>query len=160
MRLAALGLAVALLTACGELQGGTLAGGRPSASSAPTATPTPDIALRLMDRVRNMTAVVRRVDRIAAAQEKWGDILTRSGSQIPGANPNEEVWVVAVVGDVAPSFGLARASSGAYQCAAFVFDGQENEKSSAYGALSDCARYFSDSLVPPSAPVACPREAR
>src|SRR5438067_4604194 len=148
--------ALMLLVGCGQPQSNALSEGR--ASPSPAATPTPDVALRLMDRVRNMTGVVRRVDRIAAAQEKWGDILTRSGSQIPGANPNEDVWVVAVVGDVAPSFGLARASSGAYQCAAFVFDGQENGKSSAYGALSDCARYFSDSLVPPSAPVACPRE--
>jgi hypothetical protein len=105
-----------------------------------------------------MSAVVHRVDRIAAAQEKWGDILTRSGSQIPGADPNQDVWVVAVVGDVAPGFGLARASSGAYQCATFVFDGQENVKSSAYGALSGCARYFSDPLVPPPAAVACPPE--
>jgi len=105
-----------------------------------------------------MSGIVHRVDRIAAAQEKWGDILTRSGSQIPGADPNEDVWVVAVVGDVAPGFGLARASSGAYECATFVFDGQENVKSSAYGALSGCARYFTDSLVPPSAPVTCPPE--
>jgi hypothetical protein len=107
-----------------------------------------------------MSAVVGRVDRIAAAQEKWGDILTRSGSQIqiPGANPNEDVWVVAVVGDVAPTLGLGRASSEGYQCATFVFDDQGNGKSSTYGALSACARYFTDSLVPAPAPVACPPE--
>src|SRR6266576_892277 len=137
--------ALLLSAACGELQSGALAGGR--ATPTPAITPTPDVALRLMDRVRNMSAVVGRVDRIAAAQEKWGDILTRSGSQIqiPGANPNEDVWVVAVVGDVAPTLGLGRASSGAYQCATFVFDAQENGKSSTYGALSACARYFTDS---------------
>jgi hypothetical protein len=148
--------ALILLTACGEVQSGALSPGQ--ASPSPAATPTPDVALRLMDRVRNMRAVVHRVDRIAAAQEKWGDILTRSGSHIPGADPNEDVWVIAVVGDVAPSFGLERAVAGAYQCATFVFDEQENGKSSAYGALSSCARYFTDSLVPPPAPVACPQE--
>jgi len=103
-----------------------------------------------------MTGFVRHVDRIAAAQEKWGDILTRSSSQIPGANPGEDVWVVAVVGEVAPSFG--RGGPEAYDCATFVFDGQENVKSSAYSALSGCARYFTDSLVPAPAPVTCPPE--
>src|SRR5439155_5382431 len=151
MRLAALVAALLLLTACGDPQSGALAGGRDSASPPSATTPTPDIALRLMDRVRNMTALVRRVDRIAAAQEKWGDILTRSGSQIPGVNPGEDAWLVAVVGEVAPSFG--RGGPEAYDCATFVFDGQENVKSSAYSALSGCARYFTDSLVPALAPV-------
>ena len=153
MRLA-LVVVLLLLTACGERQAGALSGGRPSPS--PTATPTPDIALRLMDRVRNMTAVVRRVDHIAAAQQKWGDILSASGSQIPGADPNETVWVVAVVGEVYPSFG--RGDTGASPCGTFVFDNAGNVKSSSASPLSGCAPYFSDSLVPASAPVACPPE--
>jgi hypothetical protein len=111
-----------------------------------------------MDRVRNMTAVVRRVDRIAAAQEKWGDILSRSATQIPGSDPNEVVWVIAVVGDVGPSSLRGGPGPSGYGCATFVFDGQGNGKSSAYSALSGCALYFTDSLVPPSAPVACPPE--
>ena len=112
-----------------------------------------------MDRVRNMSAVVHRVDRIAAAQEKWGDVLSRNAQYVGGADPNENVWVVAVVGDVAPAFGRGGIGTiGGYQCAIFVFDGQENGKSSSMSALSGCARYFSDSLVPPSATVACPSE--
>jgi hypothetical protein len=146
--------ALILLTACGAREAGALSGGR--ASPAPTATATPDVALRLMERVRNMTAVVRRVDRIVAAQEKWGDTLSRSGMQLTGADPNEAVWVVAVVGDVSP--GAARGRSDEYQCVTFVFDGQGNGKSSAYSSLSGCAQYFSDSLVPPAAAVACPPE--
>jgi hypothetical protein len=137
VRLAALVVAVVLAAACGEPEFGALAGDRGSSPPVATATPTPDIALRLMDRVRNMTAVVRQVDRIAAVQE--GDL-----------------WVVAVIGDVAP--GFVRGRSGEYQCATFVFDGQGNGKSSVYSSLSGCARYFSDSLVPPAAAVACPAE--
>lgn len=111
-----------------------------------------------MDRVRKMTAVVQRVDRIAAAQEKWGDILTGSGSQIqiPGADPNETVWVIAVVGEIYPSFG--RGGIGGYPCGTFVFENAGNVKSSSASSLSGCARYFTDSLVPPSAPVVCPPE--
>jgi hypothetical protein len=146
--------AVILFSACGDREAGPLSGGR--ASPAPTATPTPDVALRLMDRVRNMSGIVHRVDRIAATQEKWGDILTRSGSQIPGADPNESVWVVAVVGEVYPSFG--RGDTGGYPCGTFVFDVTGNVKSSGASSLSGCARYFSDPLVPPPAPVACPSE--
>jgi hypothetical protein len=103
-----------------------------------------------------MSALVHRVDRIAAAQEKWGDILTRSGSQIPGADATEDVWVIAVVGDVSPSF--ARGGISEYQCATFAYDGQGNSKGGNYSSLSGCARYFSDSLVPLAAPVACPPE--
>jgi hypothetical protein len=66
------------------------------------------------------------------------------------------MWVVAVVGEVSPSFGRGVASG--YGCAVFAFDRQENIKSSAYSPLSGCARYFSDSLVPAPAPVACPPE--
>jgi hypothetical protein len=154
MRIAAVVIAATLLIACGEQSGGSLSGGR--TSPGPTATPTPDIALRLMERVTKMTAVVRRVDRIVAAQDKWGDILSRSVMQLAGADPNEAVWVIAVVGDVSP--GAARGRSDEYQCVTFVFDGQGNGKSSTYSSLSGCAPYFPDSLVPPGAAVACPPE--
>src|SRR5438046_6478725 len=91
--------ALMLLVGCGQPQSNALSEGR--ASPSPAATPTPDVALRLMDRVRNMTGFVRRVDRIGAAQEKWGDILKRSGSKIPGASTGEDVWGGADVGAVA-----------------------------------------------------------
>jgi hypothetical protein len=146
-----LALALLLCTACGELQSDALSGGHGSPS--PSATPTPDVALRLMDRVRNMTAIVRRVDRIAAAQEKWGDILSRSGAQLAGADPSEDVWVIAVVGEVYPAFGPA--DIGPASCGTFVFDLAGNAKSSSAASLSACAFYFPDSLVPPSAPVVC-----
>src|ERR1700694_1066278 len=102
MRFAALGLALALLTACGELQSGALSGGRPSPSPAATATETPAVAARLIEQVRSMTAFVRRVDRIAATRAKWGDILARSGTQQTGADPSEDIWVIAVVGEIYP----------------------------------------------------------
>src|SRR5438045_8584116 len=90
MRLASLGLAVALLTACGELQGGALSGGRSSPSPAATATATPAIAARLMEQVKSMTGLIRRVDRITATRVQWGEILARGGRQQPGADPNED----------------------------------------------------------------------
>jgi hypothetical protein len=148
-----LAIAVLFLTACGEVGGGALAGGRPSPT--PVATSTPDVALRLMDRVRNMTGVVRKIDRIAAKQEKWGDVGAWNAITIPDMDPNGLVWVIAVVGDFSPSAGNA---GWGYQCATFVYDSQERARSSTYSALSGCARYFTDSLVPPSAPVVCPPE--
>jgi hypothetical protein len=108
-----------------------------------------------MDRVRNMTAVVGKIDRIAATQEKWGDVGAGNGTTIPDMDPNGLVWVIAVVGNVSPSL---RNGGWGYQCATFVYDSQERGRSSTYSALSGCARYFTDSLVPPSAPVVCPPE--
>jgi hypothetical protein len=156
MRLAALGLAVALLTACGELQGGALSGGRPSPSPAATATETPAVAARLMERVKGMTALVRRVDRIAATRAKWGDILARNGSQQTGADPNEDMWVIAVVGEIYPSFGVMATGPGA--CGTFFYDLAGNVKGSGVSSLSGCAPYFTESLVPNAAPVSCGAE--
>lgn len=156
MRLAALSLVLALLTACGELQSGALSGGRSSPTPAVTATETPAVAARLMEQVRNMTGLVRRVDRIAATRAKWGDILARSGTQQTGADPNEDVWVIAVVGEIYPSFGIMETGSGA--CGTFFYDLAGNVKGSGVSSLAGCAPYFSDSLVPASAPVACPPE--
>jgi hypothetical protein len=156
MRLAALGLAVALLSACGELQGGTLSGGRSSPSPSATATETPAVAARLMEQVKSMTGLIRRVDRISATRVKWGDILARSGSQQTGADPNEDVWVIAVVGEIYSSFGVMATGAGA--CGTFFYDLAGNVKGSGVSSLSGCAPYFTESLVPPSAPVACPPE--
>ena len=158
MRLAAFGLAVALLTACGELQGGALSGGRSSPSPAATATETPAVAARLMEQVKSMTGVVRRVDRITATRVKWGDILARSGSQQTGADPNEDIWVIAVVGEIYSSsvFGVMATGPGA--CGTFFYDLAGNVKGSGVSSLAGCAPYFSDSLVPASVPVACPPE--
>ena len=156
MRLASLGLAVALLTACGELQGGALSGGRSSPSPAATATETPAIAARLMEQVKSMTGLIRRVDRITATRVKWGEILARSGSQQTGADPNEDIWVIAVVGEVYPSFGVMATGPGA--CGTFFYDLAGNVKGSGVSSLSGCAPYFTESLVPASAPVVCPPE--
>jgi hypothetical protein len=152
----AFAVALLLLTACGELQSGALSAGRPSPSPAETATETPAIATRLMEQVKSMTALVRRVDRITAVRAKWGDILARSGTQQSGIDPNEDVWVVAVVGEIYPSFGVM--DMGAGQCGTFFYDASGSVKGSGVSSLAGCAPYFSDSLVPPSAPVACPPE--
>jgi hypothetical protein len=156
VRLAALGLALGLLTACGELQSEALSGGRSSPSPAATATETPAVAARLMEQVKSMTALVRRVDRIAATRVKWGDILARSGSQQTGADPNEDIWVIAVVGEIYPLFGVMATGPGA--CGTFFYDLAGNVKGSGVSSLAGCAPYFTESLVPPSAPVACPPE--
>jgi len=153
VRFAALALVVAALTSCGELQSGTLSGGRSSPTPAVTATVTPAIAARLMEQVKRLTGLVRRVDRITAVQAKWGDILARSGSQQTGADPNEDVWVVAVVGEIYPSFGVMDMGPGA--CGTFFYDLAGNAKGSGVSSLAACAPYFSDSLVPPSAPITC-----
>jgi len=153
VRLAVLGFALALLTACGELEGDALSGGRSSPTPAATATATPAIAVRLMDQVKGMTAIVRRADRIAAVRAKWGDVLARSGVQGGTGDPNEDVWIVAVVGEIYPSFGVME--MGSSPCGTFVFDLAGNVKSSGASSLSGCARYFPESLVPPSAPVVC-----
>jgi hypothetical protein len=109
-----------------------------------------------MDQVKSLTALVRRVDRLSAVRAKWGDILARSGTQQSGADPNEDVWVVAVVGEIYPSFGVIDTGPGA--CGTFFYDLAGNVKGSGVSSLAGCAPYFSDSLVPPSAPVACPPE--
>jgi hypothetical protein len=156
VRFAGLAFVVAVLTACGDLQSGALSGGRSSPTPAATATETPAIAARLMEQVKGMTAVVRRVDRITAVQAKWGDILAQSGSQQSGADPNEDIWVVAVVGEIYPSFGVMEMGPGG--CGTFFYDLSGKVKGSGVSSLSGCAPYFSDSLVPPSAPIACPPE--
>jgi hypothetical protein len=139
VRVAALAIALLALGACGQVGSGALSGDvrtTPVATAVPT--PTPDIALRLMDRVRNMTAEVRRVDRISAVQAKWGDVL-KGIQMFPAQDPNEDVWVIAVVGDVAPGFG--RGGFPEYQCVTYVYDSQGNPRSHTASALSGCAPY-------------------
>jgi hypothetical protein len=154
VRVVALAFAALTLAACGQVEGGALSTSTPVATAASTATPA--VALRLMDQVRNMTALVRRIDRITAVQAKWGDILGRSGTQQPGADPNEDVWVIAVIGEIYPSFGLIDIGGGA--CGTFFYDASGNAKGSGVSSLAGCAPYFTGSLVPPSAAVRCPPE--
>jgi hypothetical protein len=116
----------------------------------------PAVAARLVDQVKGMTALVRRVDRITAVRAKWGDILARSGTQQTGADPNEDIWVIAVVGEIYPSFGVMDTGPGA--CGTFFYDLAGTVKGSGVSSLAGCAPYFSESLVPPAAPVACPPE--
>jgi hypothetical protein len=153
MRLAAFAAALLLLTACGEKQSDVLAGGRGSATPSPAATPTPDVAFRLMDRVRNMTAIVRRADRIARCKRNGARSSLGAASKAATAIPTRTVWIVAVVGEIYPSFGVM--DMGASACGTFVFGLAGNVKSSGASSLSGCAPYFADSLVPPSAPVVC-----
>lgn len=106
-----------------------------------------------MDQVKGLTALVRRVDRIAATRAKLGDVLARTGTQQTNADPNEEIWVIAVVGEVYPSFGVMDLGAGA--CGTFFYDLAGNVKGSGVSSLSACAPYFTESLVPKSAPVSC-----
>ena len=131
-----------VLAACGDRGDGPLAAGPPS----PSPTPTPQIALDLMNRVRQMTAVAQRVDQIEVVKVKLGTIP--NGLQLPSDDPNEDVWVVAVVGEVVTA-------GGRYPCGRWVFDLSGGSRGSSSSALKMCQPYFSTSLVPAPAPVRC-----
>jgi hypothetical protein len=144
-------LLVAILgLACGDSTGSGGAGG----AASPTPAPIPDVVVQLMDRVALQTAYVKRIDRITARLEKWGDFMATTHAQIPGAVGTEDVWVIAAVGEFYPAFGMA--PSPPHACARWVYGAADLQvRTYAGGSLAACAPYFTTSLVPPDAPVAC-----
>jgi hypothetical protein len=145
------------LFACGDLQSGSQALAPASPSPLPSPTPLPSGVVDpqpLVQRVRGMTGVVLRIDDIATKLMPSADYLGTSIMLSPAVSAPATVWVVAVLGDIAPSFGvMARPNS---QCALFAFWADTGEVwASREGSLSICQPYFARSLTPPDAPLRC-----
>lgn len=163
MRKSIVALAVALLfVACGDLQPGSqaLAPAPPSPTTAPAPTPLPSGIVDpqpLVERVKRMTAIVARLDDITTKLMTGADYLRPGNVPGPSVGVPATVWVVAVVGDIRPNFGvMARPNS---QCALFAFRADTAEIwSSSEGSLSMCQPYFARSLAPPDAPLRCDSE--
>jgi hypothetical protein len=145
------------LFACGDLQSSSQALAPASPSPVPSPTPLPSGVVDpqpLVQRVKGMTAIVRRIDDVATKLMSSADYLGPGNVPGPSVSVPVTVWVVAVVGDIAPNFGvMARPNS---QCALFAFSADTAEVwSSAEGSLALCQPYFARSLTPPDAPVRC-----
>ena len=101
-----------------------------------------------------MTGVVLRIDDIATKLMPSADYLGNSIVLSPAANAPGTVWVVAVLGELAPSFGAIAIPN--YSCGLFAFRADTGEIwSSGGGSLSKCQPYFARSLTPPDAPRRC-----
>ena len=130
----------------------------PSPTTTPPApTPLPSGVVdpqQLMQRVKGMTGIVLRIDDMATKLMSGADYMGPRNIPGPSMNVPATVWVVAVVGDIAPNFGvMPRPNS---QCALFAYRADTGEVwSSAEGSLSVCQPYFARSLTPPDAPLRC-----
>ena len=145
------------LFACGDLQSGSQALAPASPSPLPSPTPLPSGVVDpqpLVQRVKGMTGVVLRIDDIATKLMPSADYLGNSIVLSPAANAPGTVWVVAVLGELAPSFGVIAIPN--YSCGLFAFRADTGEMwSSGGGSLSKCQPYFARSLTPPDAPRRC-----
>jgi hypothetical protein len=101
-----------------------------------------------------MTAIVARIDDITTKLMSSRDYMGPGTVPGPTVIFPPTVWVVAVVGDIAPSFGvMARPHA---QCGLFAFAADTGDGwSSASGALALCQPYFARSLTPSGARVSC-----
>ena len=106
----------------------------------------------LVQKVTRLGGIVLRVDDVVTKLISSTD-YPRPGASVgpPGGVP---IWVVAVVGEIRPSFGvIARPNS---PCGLFAFKADTGEIwSTGGGSLSACQPYFARSLAPPDAPVRC-----
>jgi hypothetical protein len=146
-------VAIALvLSACGAVQPAAQA--LATASPAPTALPSGVVDPQpLVARVRQLSAI-RRADDITTKLVPSSDYAGPTVSFGPSASVPATVWVVAVVGDVAQSWGLLPVPN--HRCGLYAFDAATGELwSTRGGALSNCQPYFARSLTPPDAPVRC-----
>ena len=164
MRTTIVALALALaLTACGDLQTASqaLAPAPPSPTAVPTATPLPSGVVDpqpLVEQVKRMTGIILRLDDITTKLMAGAAYMRPENIPGPTMNVPTTVWVVAVVGDIRPNFGvMARPNS---QCALFAFKADTAEIwSSSEGSLALCQPYFARSLTPNDAPVRCAADA-
>lgn len=101
-----------------------------------------------------MTGIVLRIDDIAAKLVSSADYLAPGSVPSAHASVPSTVWVVAVVGEIRPSFGvMARPNS---PCGLFAFRADTGEIwSGGGGSLATCQPYFARSLTPPDAPLRC-----
>jgi hypothetical protein len=153
-------LALALsVVACSGSQAGSqaLAPAPPSPAAPPVPTPLPSGVVDpqpLVEQVKRMTAIVVRLDDITTKLVAGDDYMRPGNIPGPSVSVPTNVWVVAVVGDIRPNFGvMARPNS---QCALFAFRADTSEIwSSSEGSLALCQPYFARSLTPVDAPVRC-----
>jgi hypothetical protein len=148
-----------VLVACADSQSASqaLAPASPSPTAQPSPTPLPSGVIDpkpLVQRVRGMTGIIRRIDDITTKLMSSTDYMGPGTVPGPTVSFPPTVWVVAVVGDIAPNFGLmARPNS---QCGLFAFAADTGEGwSSSSGSLALCQPYFARSLTPPDAPLSC-----
>jgi hypothetical protein len=159
--MAALAFALSVV-ACGDLQSGSqaLAPASPSPTLMPSPTPLPSGVVDpqpLVQQVKGRTAIVGRIDDITTKLMSGVDFLGPGTVPSPAMNIPATLWVVAVVGEIAPSFRvMTRPSS---QCGLFAFRADTGDGwSSKSGALALCQPYFAHSLTPPDAPRSCASE--
>lgn len=127
----------------------------PTTTHAPTPLPSGVVdPQQLIQRVKGMTGIVLRIDDVATKLMSGADYMGPRNIPGPSMNVPATVWVVAIVGDIAPNFGvMARPNS---QCALFAYRADTGEVwSGAEGSLSVCQPYFARSLTPPDAPLRC-----
>jgi hypothetical protein len=148
------------LVACGDLQPASqaLAPAPPSPTAQPSPTPLPSGVVDpkpLVQRVRGMTGIIRRIDDITTKLMSSTDYIGPGNVPGPAVSFPPTIWVVAVVGDLAPSFGvMARGPHS--QCGLFAFAADTGEGwASSSGSLALCQPYFARSLTPPDAPLRC-----
>jgi hypothetical protein len=99
-----------------------------------------------------MTGVVARIDDVATKLTTGADYM--GSGWVPGPTLPNAVWVVAVVGEIRPSFGVIAMPNAS--CGLFAFNARTGDIwSSGGGSLSKCQPYFARSLTPPDAPVRC-----
>jgi hypothetical protein len=152
-------IALALvLASCGDLQPAAqaLAPASPApVLSSPTPLPSGVVDPQpLVQRVRGMTAIVGRVDDVATRLIPGVDFLGPGTIPSPAMNIPATVWVVAVVGEIAPSLGVMALPTS--QCGLFAFTADKGDGwASSSGALAMCQPYFARSLTPPDAPTEC-----
>jgi hypothetical protein len=158
----AVAIAIALV-ACGDRQPGSqaLAPAAPSRTALPAPTPLPSGVVDpqpLVQQVIRLSAIVLRVDDVATKLVSGADFLGPGTLPGPAGSVPATAWVVAVVGEIAPNFGvMARPNS---QCGLFAFRADTGDGwASASGALALCQPYFARSLTPPDAPLRCAPDA-
>jgi hypothetical protein len=163
-RIAALLATAALFgAACGDASvAGSVASAAGAAGRSAAVSPCPSVAglpataLQLIDRVKPQSASIIRMDCITARLEKMSDFSRSVGMSGTPAGPDEDVWVVAVLGEVRSSFGIT--DTGTSPCGRWVYGANDLEvRGWAGGSLKACAPYFAV-RVPPDEPVRCPPE--
>ena len=140
-----------ILAACGGPQPGSEALAPTSPSTTPLTSPTPLPSgvvdpQSLVRHVKGLTAIVLRVDDIATKLMPSSEYLGPGNVPGPSMIVPATVWVVAVVGDIRPSFGvMARPNS---QCGLFAFRADTGEVwSGGEGSLAVCQPYFARRLA-------------
>lgn len=142
-------------TACGAHEPGA------QALASATATPLPSGVVDpapLVQRATRPGTAVARVDDLAVRLTPTADYLGRGVTSGVSTFMPTSVWVVAIIGEIRPTWGLLQRPNA--QCGLFAFRSDTGDVwSTAAGSLSLCQPYFARSLIPPHAAVRCPPSA-